>query len=284
MGGLGNQLFIYAAGLTFESITRRPIKFDALDVMGSNRTHSSGMLNFANPRRIIQNPLLLQGRRGAVWLLHRISALLSLRPVDYRSHVLGFDEKMVLQDQAWSVRGHFQSYRYAIEDSVLQELNNLRPCKPSEKFLKELKNVGKELTLSIHVRRGDYVELKDKFGLLSKVYFETASEQALAVSNRKIKRVLLFSDDIPEAKKLMEGINFGTIPISTVEGLSDEEELFLMAQSDLLIISNSTFSWWAAKLGTRPKIVFAPDKWFKSMKDPEHIYPEDWKKVVSRWA
>ncbi len=284
MGGLGNQLFIYAAGLTFEFITKRPIKFDALDVMGENRTPLNGMFSASSTRRIIENRLMLQGRRGAVWLLHRISALLSLRPVDYRSPNLGFDEKLALQHQAWSVRGHFQSYRYAVEDSVVQQLNDLRPCKPSEKFLRELKNMGQELTLSIHVRRGDYVQLKDKFGLLSKEYFENASEQALAVSNRQIRRILLFSDDIPEARKLLSGINFGTISISTVEGLSDVEELLLMAQSDLLIISNSTFSWWAAKLGTRPKIVFAPDKWFKSMKDPEHIYPEDWNKVLSRWA
>jgi hypothetical protein len=59
------------------------------------------------------------------------------------------------------------------------------------------------------------------------------------------------------------------------------EDLRLMSQCEHHIIANSTFSWWAAWLGTNPgRIVCAPARWFK---DPGHntrdIYPADWVRI-----
>jgi hypothetical protein len=103
-------------------------------------------------------------------------------------------------------------------------------------------------------------------------------------SSKKYARVLVFSDDIVAAKQIFSQLDI-SLPVQFVEPLEDspEETLILMSKSDALVISNSTFSWWAAQLGNKNKFVVRPSKWFRGMLDPEDLFPPEWHQQESLW-
>ncbi len=99
---------------------------------------------------------------------------------------------------------------------------------------------------------------------------------------RAIKRLpsdslfVIFSDNIPLCKQKLAGFRPNMI---FMENEPYYHDFYLMSMCKNQIISNSTFSWWAAYLNKNPsKIVIAPDKWFKpSKKDqPRDITPKGW--------
>jgi hypothetical protein len=56
-----------------------------------------------------------------------------------------------------------------------------------------------------------------------------------------------------------------------------------MSMGKFLVISNSTYSWWAGRISSAEKII-APNKWFKGINDPKSIYPPNWQKIESSWV
>ena len=63
---------------------------------------------------------------------------------------------------------------------------------------------------------------------------------------------------------------------------SDVEVWDLFRHFKGYIISNSSFSWWAAFLRKdRTAPVFCPDPWFQGMKDPDSLIPHEWHKVAA---
>ena len=139
-------------------------------------------------------------------------------------------------------------------------------------------------TISVHIRRGDYLNLQDSFGVLSSEYYQSAINFTLKNSSKQYARVLVFSDDFVLAKKLFSNIEI-SLPIQFAESPDDypEESLMLMSKSDALVISNSSFSWWAAQLGNKSKFVVRPSKWFRGMSDPEELFPPEWHSQESQW-
>jgi hypothetical protein len=139
-------------------------------------------------------------------------------------------------------------------------------------------------TISVHIRRGDYMNSLDSFGVLSSKYYNSAIEFTLENSSTSFSRVLVFSDDIAVAKQLFSELNI-SLPVQFAESPENypEETLMLMSQSDAIIISNSTFSWWAAQLGNKSKFVVCPSKWFRGMLDPEDLIPPEWHQRESQW-
>lgn len=124
-----------------------------------------------------------------------------------------------------------------------------------EKYSNEIKNLLSEgITkidkVAIHVRRGDYVGNAFYVDLFADDYYQRAMKE---LPNQKF---LVFSDDIKWCKKqkIFKDCEFS-------EGLTEEADLNLMASCTGHIISNSSFSWWAAYLSPNQGKVVAPLKW-----------------------
>jgi hypothetical protein len=87
----------------------------------------------------------------------------------------------------------------------------------------------------IHVRRGDFLALKDSYGILHPDYYYTNADKKLAT--------YLCTDDTEMAQDIQNRINvqkvFGPDDLSPVEAMK------LMANASLLLMANSTLSWWA---------------------------------------
>jgi len=89
-------------------------------------------------------------------------------------------------------------------------------------------------------------------------------------------KFIIFSDD-PEWSKNYMKTQFSKLnQIFPIE--KDYIELYLMSCCNHQIISNSTFSWWAAYLNTfNEKIVCAPRNWFGPQGVKKHdLYIDDW--------
>lgn len=171
--------------------------------------------------------------------------------------------------------GYFQTEKYfkKIEDKIRKEFSFKKEIldKCNEKII-NLKNQYNKKICSLHVRRGDYVNLQNYHSLCSLEYYK----KAIDINSDCIFYV--FSDDIQWCKQ-----NFIEKKFIFSEQNSQEQDLCLMSLCDNNIIANSSFSWWGAWLNlNKEKQIIAPNNWFgPSYKghDTTDLYCEDWIKI-----
>jgi hypothetical protein len=138
---------------------------------------------------------------------------------------------------------------------------------------------GYEDYVSIHVRRGDYVQHAGSFPPVTAEYIQQAFDK---VYYNGIKAIV-FSDDIEWCKQNIHGFN-----VEFSEGRNEYEDLCLMASCGHNIIANSSFSWWGAFLNRNPnKIVVSPHytNWFgpsAGVQSPKDIIPDNWIQIKFR--
>ncbi|HOV15035.1 MAG TPA: alpha-1,2-fucosyltransferase, partial [Spirochaetota bacterium] len=135
-------------------------------------------------------------------------------------------------------------------------------------------------SVSIHVRRGDYV------GNIKTLNFHGVCEidyyiDAINSIKQKVQNPLffIFSDDIEWCKNNIKDENSIFIDFER----DDYVDMYLMTVCKHNIIANSSFSYWAAYLNQNfDKIVIAPKKWFKDdnqNKRTEGLIPEKWIRI-----
>lgn len=133
---------------------------------------------------------------------------------------------------------------------------------------------------SIHIRRGDYLLYPDKHPVVSNEYLQQAIRYISKHSG--IHQFMVFSDDIPYCKSIFSILDYCGFVFDYSEDRTEKEDLELMSGCEHHIISNSTFSWWAAWLNLNPnKIVVSPskDNWFgpgNAHLDTSDLIPESW--------
>ena len=133
-------------------------------------------------------------------------------------------------------------------------------------------------SVSVHIRRGDYA-IRDTtrafHGLLPLSYYESSIRKIAETIDKPI--FYIFSDDIAWVEKNLQ-IPYPLQFVHTAEDGYEAVDLKLMSSCKHNIISNSTFSWWAAWLNEHPaKIVIAPPHWSKLVPDTVNIIPSTWK-------
>ena len=277
-GGLGNQLFIFTAGTYYSLQNGEKVSFDFSRYTKRNKTHTSDIRSL-NPDAVFHyRPLRCFFKAE----LNKISNR-DIFPT-YTSSSLGFDpslENHILENEIF---GFFQTYKYLEHPKVRNIISSLSLGSGSEWFEKSSLDMLESSTISVHIRRGDYMNLQESFGVLSSDYYNSAINFTLENSSTQYSRILVFSDDIVLAKQLFSKLEL-SLPVQFSESPKDspEETLLLMSQSDALVISNSSFSWWAAQLGNKNKFVVRPSKWFRGMLDPEDLFPPEWHTQESRW-
>lgn len=170
-----------------------------------------------------------------------------------------FDEEKINSDANYYLDGYWQKYEYVKKSKnyIQKLLNSL-----SKSFFSK---IPPQKSIVIHVRRGDQSTfLSSKiYTVLSKDYYEKAINFILELDN-KIDKLIICSDDINWCKKNL--ISFKTFEkIYYMEETTMQQDFSVMVNSHYLVLSNSTFCWWAGFLGNQRKVIL-PKKWFK--KDP----------------
>jgi len=174
-------------------------------------------------------------------------------------------------DGSVNIQGYFQSEKYfshcrqlikrqfTFKKNITDEVNE---------FIKN-SDICMDDFVSIHVRRGDYLNLFDYHTNLSDEYYLDA------MKNFPDKKFMVFSDDIEWCRnsKIFDSVDV------IYSDKNQFEDLCLMSMCSGHIIANSSFSWWGSWLSGNKTI--APAQWFgyKGPSNWNDIYLSDWKVI-----
>ena len=291
-GGLGNQMFRYAAALGLAVRQDKALKMDVSAFEAcEKRSYQLDCLKV--PQDLYTGEPLFQPASSSIAarLIRRIKREIfkgyvfkggALRKGVYCEPHFHFDPAFFkLSGVEILLNGYFQSPRYF--ESVAQLLRErFQPVAPLSATAADwaAKIAASPCSVSLHVRRGDYLEWPNStlHDALDRGYYDRAVNLVQRLAGERVE-FFLFSDEpdfIAEA--------FAGLPRSHVvrsDPHKSWEELFLMARCRHNIIANSSYSWWGAWLNpAQDKRVIAPARWFTPDKlatcNVLDLYPDDW--------
>lgn len=195
------------------------------------------------------------------------------------------DQLLCPKGEKLCVVGRWQSERFFFNNTdAIKKIFSFSGFQPNTYSLSVAEQIRQSKSVSIHVRRGDYVThpiYSKKLGALSLKYYL----DAISLLKEKVSGNLTFyivSDDIEWCKFNFENVNENIVFVEQEKNkLGFLSDLWLLHICQHAIISNSTFSWWGAWLGeTAESVIIAPKKWSISPEfTPESIVPERWSKI-----
>lgn len=260
-GGLGNQLFIWAAGFSLAARIDGILTLDDALIPKLNRN-----------RRLDRRKFELDYfnlRRSAMpsWMRNSWEVFFE-EGFDYDSRFTTIESSVVLH-------GYFQSWRYM--DGQQQRIQEflLANARYSESLNAITRELGNDPWVGVHVRRGDYLRV-GVLNIVGRDYYAEAIPAALAQSGAE--RFIVFSDDICLAREVVPG---AARYIGGENLQSPADTLMLLSKAAAFVGANSSFSWWAAFLNKDPKAfkVF-PKQWFSdsSVTCPD-LLVESWRRL-----
>jgi hypothetical protein len=286
-GGIGNQLFQYFAGQDLSIREQCAVQFDDSLILNRKVENSSiHLLNTIGEFHTLKiNSFLARIFRYTDAFQFRsqyLNRFLSVMTHRFVIKEVGFSEEIFRYKPNYKLIGYFQSWKHYDFVSKNMEVDLLKPFEAfTEKFLSK-EGVDRSSDIAIHVRRGDYVLLQDTFGLLNKDYYRDALS-ALGY-DAETDKIWVFTDATEE--QVSQILNLSEMKVQILgpsEEYSDVEHLALMAKFRRIVIANSSYSWWAAVLSHEKPRVAAPQNWYKAMKRPNDLIPDDWIQVKNNW-
>lgn len=294
IGGLGNQMFIYALAKAIEqkgfSVCLSACEYDVTQIQGPHFSEKDALLRGYDKCGDIRNLEILsfdlslplafsfkekyrEGMKSS--LIARMAKCLSYRLYLKINKVFSEDD-WIFQNDSFPflinpdshLVGYFQDLRYFrhIRSILIQDFKLKRALSPHNQVLKE-KIAKTPNSCFLHIRRGDYLKEEHwMFVELGSVYYENAIE----VIKRSIKQpnFFIFSNDIAWCREnflqslsasVLDGANFYFVDQNSEGNAVEEMELMRACQNG--IIANSTFSWWGAYLIENPsKIIVSPTR------------------------
>ena len=284
-GGIGNQMFQYAAARRVSCVNNAPLFLDlawfqepgwwtqrnyelgAFRITGEEA--SDDVVNAFKTKR--QNALF---RRLPFFLKKRIfhtrQTHIIEKSFDFDPDILNLHDNVYLD-------GHWQSEKYFSDiEPVIRREFSFR-TDPTESNRRMLARIASCESVSIHIRRGDYVTLPEAnafHGLCPPSYYQSAVDYLARQLDRPV--IFVFSDDIAWAKENLTFL-YETHFMDHNGPERGDEDMRLMSACRHHIIANSSFSWWGAWLCNHPdKMVCVPSKWFNSKSETPDNIPASW--------
>ena len=244
--GLGNQMFQYALGKSISIKHNAILKLD-ISAYDKFKPHNGYRLNAFN----IDEHIASRYEMRIFKILSKLSIF--TKKVRYKEKERTIYDKNVFNDSHIYLSGYWQNEKYFLDiKDILQK--KFMPKEEISIHAKEyLKIIQSTNSVSIHIRRGDYLK-HPNLGVLGLHYYISAVEY---LSRKKEDLTFfIFSDDI---EWCMENFEFLEKKVYVKHTKTDIDDMFLMRNCQHNIIANSTFSWWAAWLNeNNDKIIISP--------------------------
>jgi hypothetical protein len=298
MGGLGNQMFQYAAARQLALVHNATLKIDTSDFwrMTLNREHVF-QLQYFNIKAQQASAGEIAGykppRRRFGKFRDMMTGILAPRRMDCRRTLL-YEEP---PGSEWKpgfpglgpdryLIGYFNSYKYfdSIRDILREEFTPKDEI--SSQAQEMIRQIEKTNSIGLHVRRGDYITDRGVQrcieGIITENYYRHAAGHILR--HVAAPHFFIFSDDMPWVREhfLIPG------PMTYVDINPPQrgfEDLWLMSRCKHNITAGgSTFSWWAAYLNRNPdKIVIRTERISNEVvyNHPDDYFPPEWIAVPS---
>lgn len=269
MGGLGNQMFIYAFYLSLKN------KYSDKSIYIDTQNYKKNDIELSRVFDINIDTIPVYKRMRYKVFPFRLANTLNIDMYCYR--------KKPITDQSFAssnlssgayLKGFWQSEDYFSNiESTIKEIYSFH--KPVSNINNECINEIKQTeSVSIHIRRGDYLNNnnKDYFLNLSDTnYYDNAIN---LLGNRKF---FIFSDDIEWCRHRFNNID--AVFVDWNKGENSWIDMYLMSLCKMVVVANSSFSWWGAYLNSS-KTIFVPsycgDEWEK---DHLNFFPKKWKRI-----
>lgn len=285
-GGLGNQLFQYSFAKSLSENLSYQVALDLSALQKDVHLDKTSFRQFSLDRVLfpVSEKNILSGeeiRNLRIWNSLRIKPWKLLR----KSYIKVMHTKLVqmtrgttfISEREWNkgglvrlmyrnivLDGFWQklSYPLSVESSLRAELRDRTRCCKSVLEL-EIK-VKSQAALAVHIRRGDYASNANALnfhGLLPAEYFNNAIKEL--TSTHMVEVIYVFSDDAEWCKANLTLDSRLVFVVDVFKDICDLDELTIMSACSYFIISNSTFSWWAAWLSNVDgENIIAPAQWF----------------------
>jgi hypothetical protein len=307
-GGLGNQLFqlhaaLHIAGKGKVHVDSRFLKNVGLQdgkpiVIQCNLPENIIFLDPQEPNKKqikIHNLMLrFSAKRRKNWLVNffkfTINALLKInnfgliclpRGVFVTGNGVGYSESLNFKFPIKGTPiliGYFQSFLYTNScNQFRQDTDNRSSCcffdltktaqKPSSEVL-------------IHLRYGDY-QVDRLFRVIDSKFLNQAIKKIENDSNQQLFFKIV-TDEVEHAKEVLKEIPEHDFEILDFPDFSPVELLVEMSKFQTILISNSTFSWWAAFINGSATRVYYPSPWFRNSQNPKHLTPDAWVAIPVR--
>lgn len=252
-GGIGNQMFQIATTYSLALKNNDKAVFNFNDCYTPNQGFSASKYK----NSLFKNIEEITNYDG--FLHHYNEPKFSFNKIPYINNLI--------------LEGYYQTSLYFKEHK--KEIIDLFFINPVDiNYIKERYNdIDFNNTVSVHVRRGDYLKFPDfHIGCTLDYYKE-------AINYFNNKNFIFVSDDIEWCKENFKGENYYFSDLN-----NEILDLTLMTICEHNIIANSSFSWWGAYLNKNEnKKVIAPKTWFgnnpNAPKDTQDVYCENWIKI-----
>ncbi len=290
-GGLGNQMFQYAAGLGIAKRNNDPLLIDSTYLNDrfprkqfTFREYDLDIFDIT-PKFTTLSKLSTAMSVPGLWLgldlgLLKIKNSFGIQKILKEKQELVFDRNLVDARGNILIWGYWQTPGYFadIEEELRKEFRFKHALEGDALNLS--KDIRESNSVSLHVRRTDYLIPKN-----TSLYGETNSsyyDKAIAYIDEHVKnpKFFIFSDDIAWCRENIKPPFPTTYIDRASEGPKASYHLQLMSMCKHNVITNSSFSWWGAWLNENPgKIVVAPARWSPSSQGNEDVVPDGWTRL-----
>jgi hypothetical protein len=281
-GGLGNQMFQYATAKSISVERNVDLKIDTCKMNNSNfisRDFLLSKFNISAQMAQISEVKEFHNNKYFDFILRKLyQRNIKLTNKIFEKKYFHYDND-ILSNHKGYLDGYWQSFKYFenIREILLREFTLVKELNLENKLI--LNQINESNSVSIHLRRGDYIkEQKNKkiYSVFGMEYYENA----ILYIESKIENPLffVFSDDLEWVSKNLNLTNAIFVDANATQ--NPENDLFLMSNCRHNIIANSTFSWWSAWLNQSPyKIIVAPKKWISTLDNLDDLYPKNWARL-----
>lgn len=291
IGGLGNQMFQYAFALKLKTLFEEDVYIDIqhfnASIFKSFKSHN--LHNGYELDRLFYGKTLKEAKPGKIWRVsHYIPNYWISRAIrkyfpSRKSEVIEklkfqYDPTILEIKGSKYYEGYWQSPLY-FDDIRSLVVEEFRFPKMDEVNQNIANNMNSSNSVSLHVRRGDYINNPGWGGICTLDYYRKAIEIALGEIENPV--FYIFSNDIEWCKENLSSfiLDASVIYINHNKGNESYKDMQLMTFARCCIIANSSFSWWGAWLNNRDnKLIIAPKRWTNTV-DKTNVYPQDWKLI-----
>lgn len=280
-GGLGNQMFQYAMYKSLEN-KGKLVKLDSKSFYETKKEHNGYELERIfdiKPNKPTKEDLEKFDENNISTLFKIKRKLFGDKKFVYDTKEYVFNKDVYKLKNSY-LNGYWQSIKYfeGIENDIKKDFRFKNQL--DNKNLEILNEIENSNSISIHIRRGDYMS-PENYNMYGCIATPTYYKKAIKVIEEKIENptFFVFSNDMDWVKKNIQ-INSRVFYIDINSGNGSYKDMQLMSNCKHNIIANSSFSWWGAWLNeNKNKIVIAPKKWINREdvdSDKIELFCEGW--------
>jgi hypothetical protein len=285
-GGLGNQMFQYAAArslaLKYHTKLLLDISMFAIDWPNVDKREFALQV-FPNIKPEFSTKFLSGSFSMPSRFDNDIRKFIGCKPRKiFTESKHAFNESFDTIKPPVLLDGYWQSEKYFMEyETIIQNDFQFKNLDTHDKNNLILKDILSNNSVSVHIRRGDYVKYGNPNmykGLCNTFYYQNAIK--LFLEKYENIKFYFFSEDPEWVSENILNKEFNSIIVNGNIGSDCWKDMYLMSKCKHHIIANSSFSWWGAWLNSNPdKMIVAPKKWFNTNEpyfEPNNLVPENW--------